>query len=240
MTSPASESEAVVGNDNGKVESSNRAASETNGQGRADGTARKAKPRRRHNNNSKSRSPTRKGGVKNKSKSRSPTRTGGTKNRNPANKSKSPTRRRHNKSKSRSPTRKGGVKNTNPAAMTVIVNRCDLWDSAAQFQPEEAYQPQTHHSASRVLPYTFVSGGSASHLGIDEDPPPSSLGSEKKEDGLKSVAVARVPHYIESIKVPVAKHGECGEGYNCDVIDTHTPNPHDPDVVHDKYWAQRR
>ena len=125
--------------------------------------------------------------------------------------------------------------------MTVIVNRCDLWDSAAQFQPEECYQPQCQHTVSRVLPYRFVSKDSTFHFEIDEDATTSCLGSEKKEDLLKSVVAARVPHYVESNKFPASKTVEHTEGSrHCDVIDSSTPNPHDPDVVHDKYWAQRR
>ena len=58
---------------------------------------------------------------------------------------------------------------------------------------------------------------------------------EKQEaTKLMSVATARVPHHVESMQFPIKTNG------NCDVIDTTIPNPHDPNVVHDKYWAQRR
>ena len=50
-----------------------------------------------------------------------------------------------------------------------------------------------------------------------------------------SVAIARVPHHFQKVNIPPAS------GQNFDVMmDTSIPNPHDPEVVHDKYWAQRR
>ena len=120
----------------------------TNGRGRS-GTSRKHKsksPMRQSNNNS--RSPVRKSCGHQNNKSRSPTR-------HPQNnKSRSPIRR-HYSNKSKSPVRRGGAKTKKPAAMTVIVNRCDLWDSAAHFQPDECFQPQTQHTVVPALPYRF-------------------------------------------------------------------------------------
>lgn len=56
-----------------------------------------------------------------------------------------------------------------------------------------------------------------------------------------SVATVRVPHHVESINFPIKTNNKCPQGQNHrDVIDTTIPNPHDPNVVHDKYWAQRR
>ena len=155
--------------------------------------------RGRSNRNRKSKSPKR---QNNKAKSRSP-------KRNQQNKSKSPMRNR-------------GQRKKKPAAMTVIVNRCDLWDSAAHFQPDECFQAQIQHTVAKALPYKFepVSSGMA--------PPPGM-------DKLLSVATARVPHQVESIEFPIRNNPN-----QCEVIDTTIPNPHDPDVVHDKYWAQRR
>ena len=157
------------------------------------------------------------------------------------NKSRSPTRIHHN-NKSRSPTRSGVVKVKKPAAMTVIVNRCDLWDSAAHFQPDECIQPQTQHSVVHALPYRFANGDPTSQFSVDEVTPPPPPGIEKQEEAQSmSVTTARVPHQVESMQFPIKTHDECAEGtHQCDVIDTTIPNPHDPNVVHNKYWAQRR
>lgn len=147
------------------------------------------------------------------------------------NNSHSPKRGQYG-NKSRSPMRRVVNRNKKPAAMTVIVNRCDLWDSAAHFQPDECFQPQIHHTVARALPYKFES--SATALAGQSLAPP---GMEKQEETrLMSVATARVPHHVEAIQFPIRTEGQ----YHCDVIDTTIPNPHDPEVVHDKYWAQRR
>lgn len=116
--------------------------------------------------------------------------------------------------------------------MTVIVNRCDLWDSAAHFQPDECFQPQIQHTVAKALPYRFESSSSTD--AAVKAPPGMPPGMEKQQEFL-SVTTARVPHQVESIQFPV-RDGQ----HRCDVIDTTIPNPHDPDVVHDKYWAQRR
>ena len=134
--------------------------------------------------------------------------------------------------KSRSPMRRVVSRKKKPAAMTVIVNRCDLWDSAAHFQPDECFQPQIQHTVARVLPYKFEHD--APIQGAQPIPPP---GVEKQEETkLMTVATARVPHHVEAIQFPIRTEGQ----HHCDVIDTTIPNPHDPEVVHDKYWAQRR
>lgn len=113
--------------------------------------------------------------------------------------------------------------------MTVVVNRCDLWDSAAHFQPEECHPPQTQHPGCHVNPYWFAP---------DSAPPP---GAHTPRDESSVVAV-RVPHYVEQMRFPVPSHSDCGDGtqHRCEVIDNDTPNPYDPNLVHDKYWAQRR
>jgi len=144
------------------------------------------------------------------------------------NKSKSPTRR-NGSNKSKSPTRK---KNMKPAAMTVIIKRCDLWDSAAHFQPEECFQFQSQSCISRVLPYKFLTDD---HLTPTEN---EAVGRQ-----LNTITVARVPHSVLETNCDVAPriHDECDKDtHHCSVIDTSIPNPHDPNVVHDKYWAQRR
>jgi len=175
--------------------------------------------------------------------------------------SRSPTRPRrqnnNNNNNSRSPIR-GQLYNSKakkiPAAMTVVVNRCDLWDSAAHFQPDECFQSQNQQSLARVLPYSFATvknnatsphcaNGVAAHA-----PPPPGMEKQKQEEtrpiaagGAMSVATARVPHHVESMQFPIQGQGETTEGSpRYDVIDTETPNPHDPDIVHGKYWAQRR
>ena len=151
------------------------------------------------------------------------------------NKSRSPTRRHYN-NKSKSPIRRKNSKD--PADMTVIVNRCDLWDSAAHFQPDECFQLQNQYPVARVLPYQFSND--------DTTTTPTTLASNEviqvaPSHAHPSIAVARVPHRVESVEFPVKKHDECErDQHHCNVIDTSTPNPHDPNVVHDKYWCQRR
>jgi trimethylguanosine synthase len=129
--------------------------------------------------------------------------------------------------------------------MTVIVNRCDLWDSAAQFQPEEWLQPHTQHPGVHVNPYFFVGGSrdiqkqQQQQQQEEEDgqphltpiPPPN---YQQPKDEC-SVLVTRVPYHMEQVQFPVDRSDSI-----LDVIDTSIPNPHDPSVCHDKYWAQRR
>jgi len=193
-----------------------------------------SKSHARHNKNS--RSPMRQNKHQRNKKSRSPKRNQHQK------KSLSPNRGNY-ENKSRSPTRRGGARKKKPAAMTVIVNRCDLWDSAAHFQPDECFRPQIKHSNARALPYKFENGELASNFLVDQvRQPPPPPGLEKQEDAtLMSVTTARVPHHVESIQFPIKTNDECSDRVrHCDVIDTTIPNPHDPNVVHDKYWAQRR
>lgn len=107
--------------------------------------------------------------------------------------------------------------------MTVICFRSDLWDSAAHFQPDESQQLHLPPPDTLVRPYRFVN---------DKVTPPSVHANPH------GVAVVRVPHHFEPSELP-KQYNENGELY-CDVVDTSIPNPHDPDIVHDKYWAQRR
>ena len=115
--------------------------------------------------------------------------------------------------------------------MTVVCNRSDLWDSAAHFQPDET---QTYHHDLPdciVGPYHFVPGL------LPPDTIDAAVPSLATADmATWSVAIARVPHHFAKADIPImAEEKGC-----CDVIDTTIPNPHDPEVVHDKYWAQRR
>jgi trimethylguanosine synthase len=114
--------------------------------------------------------------------------------------------------------------------MTVICKRSDLWDSAAHFQPEDTQPYHNHRPEVTVRPYHF-----APDLPHDESIPPSSA-----DPASCSVAVARVPHHFEKIDIPGTAAAEAGQASYCGVIDNSVPNPHDPEVVHDKYWAQRR
>ena len=177
-----------------------------------------------------SRSPMRQKTQRGKKQSRSPKRN------QQKNMSRSPNRG-HGKNKSRSPMRRGGARKKKPAAMTVIINRCDLWDSAAHFQPDECFQPQNQQHIARALPFSFKSDEPSTQCSADRCPP----GIEKQDEvKCMSVATARVPHHVESIQFPVVKQDNVQGTHHCDVIDTTIPNPHDPNVVHDKYWAQRR
>eukprot|EP00934_Nitzschia_sp_Nitz4_P004073 Nitzschia sp. Nitz4//scaffold1_size375055//227972//229468//NITZ4_000293-RA/size375055-processed-gene-0.373-mRNA-1//1//CDS//3329541096//4063//frame0 len=150
------------------------------------------------------------------------------------NKSRSPTRQgpsrstsasSHNKSKSpppnRNPRRRKG-KHDSPAEMTVICYRSDLWDSAAHFMPDDSQQLLHIVPESLVRPYRFD----------------LHRGNHRSSTSFHSVSVTRVPHHFEPGELP-KKVGDNGEVI-CDVVDTTIVNPHDPTVVHDKYWAQRR
>lgn len=208
----------------------------TNSRGRS-GTSRTQKSQSPVRQNKSSNSPMEQNRQQRTNKSKSPKRN------QQNNESRSPNRGNCN-NKSRSPTRKVGSRKKKPAAMTVIVNRCDLWDSAAHFQPDECFQPQIQHCvAHHALPYGFESVEPTSQFPVDhliQPPPPP--GIEKQDEAkFMSVTTARAPHHVESIHFPIKLQDECSEGFcHRDVIDTTIPNPHDPNVVHDKYWAQRR
>ena len=214
--------------------------------------------RNRNNNNQRPRG-------RNK-KSKSPTRQNNNNNNN-NNKSRSPTRRNNKKSRSPARGRHGNHQFHPPtqykdkkfakhaAAMTIIVNRSDLWDSAAHFQPEENPEIPIHIPDCIVAPYHFgldnvpsvataqstvassTSSNDPSSSSSSNDPQsqPKQQTQQKQQQQAKTVCVARVPHSFEKCKPPLNKNWQ-----NCDVIDTSMKNPHDPNVVHDKYWAQRR
>lgn len=62
----------------------------------------------------------------------------------------------------------------------------------------------------------------------------------RKRDGGGAVAVVRAPHR-PTVQLPYyAEISPDGTQYYPPAVDDATPNPHDPNVVHDKYWAQRR
>lgn len=165
---------------------------------------------------------------RNKNKSHSPSRHVNGNPNNPQRqktppKSVSPYRQRTGKSKSRSPTRQNntsrspirlqmGTKMQTPY-MTVIVNRCDLWDSNNPKQAEEN-QYQQHLPNIHVSPFGFTTNT-------------SSFPSD-----ANSVAVARVPRNMENFDFPIQQ-------YSQNIFDTSIPNPHDPNEVPNKYWAQR-
>lgn len=161
------------------------------------------------------RSPTRRG---NNDQSQSPARHNHNNRNGNNNKSRSP--HRHGRSNSPMRPHHRNHKPQNPD-MTVVINRSDLWDLVAQFQPDETYvQHHRHHQPNlKVKPYEF-----APHV---------------PRHGTPSIAMARVPYCLESIKPPPRFEPDA-EGQFFDVIDTVTPNPHDSSVVHDKYWCQRR
>jgi RNA cap guanine-N2 methyltransferase len=74
-------------------------------------------------------------------------------------------------------------------------------------------QPNTLHPGFHVIPYYFKASSSTV--------PPN------------DVLVARVPYQMEQVQFPITSNLP-------NVIDKVAPNPHDPSVCHDKYWAQRR
>jgi 16S rRNA G966 N2-methylase RsmD len=123
------------------------------------------------------------------------------------------------------------IQQENPTIMTVIINRCDLWDSAATQFPMEAWvQPNnTQHPGIYVDKYSFDTHTTTTT--------PSTLAPKIDQ---RSVVIARVPyHNMEQVQLPITVANNYNNN-NSIVVDTSIPNPHDPTVVHDKYWAQRR
>jgi len=100
----------------------------------------------------------------------------------------------------------------------------------------------------------FLGGGGFSSAGseteaatsTDSSLPPKPVDGQSnanKKDGGGSVAVARVPHKPHSPSTVQHYFGvlpEAEQYYYQAAVDNTVPNPHDPNVVHDKYWAQRR
>mmetsp|Transcript_1548 Transcript_1548/g.2451 ORF Transcript_1548/g.2451 Transcript_1548/m.2451 type:complete len:517 (-) Transcript_1548:141-1691(-) len=113
-----------------------------------------------------------------------------------------------------------------PADITVIVNRCDLWDikktgaAALAAADDHAQSQPKSHSNVHVAPYHFA-------------PDVSAWVMEEKAKNHQTVSVIRVPHNT------TIENGE-GRGDFGQVVDTSMPNPYPPSVCHDKYWAQRR
>ena len=220
------------------------------GDSSCDGKQKRNFNRNRYNHSqSKTRSPVREGGHvqvgtpdrNNKSphsfrrseKSRSPMRHGSDLSRSPkiTGKSKSRSPIRGDNQASRSPVRHAyGNQHHHhplhqPADMTVICKRSDLWDSAAHFHPEETVQSHSHVPDMVVAPYSFS----------PQCPAPEAC-SDTTHPSKGSIGVVRVPHHFEKCDVKLLSAGLS----HCDVLDTSIPNPHDPEVVHDKYWVQRR
>jgi len=179
----------------------------------------KPPPARSNNNN---RSPHHR---RTNTKSRSPKRNN-TKSRSPNHQSKSPKRN----GQSRSPKR-----DRKPADMTVICHRIFLFDNhRKQLQHQQfsggdsdddnhLHYHNLPHPNLPVAPYDFCAD------------PAQAL----------SVAVIRAPQQQQSFDEQQQQLDEHQQQQNTanngmDIIDTSIPNPHDPSVVHDKYWAQRR
>ena len=114
-----------------------------------------------------------------------------------------------------------------PADMTVIVNRVKLWDEGggrAETHLNENLEHRYQNQHLAVAPYHFapdVSCWISTEIQAAASP------------NNTVVAVARASK-IENITV---RHDD-GPGF--DLMDTSIPNPHPPEVVLDKYWAQRR
>lgn len=148
----------------------------------------------------------------------------------------SPTRHQINNKKqgngSRSPRRHANSpKRNQPADMSVIVKRIDLWDTIKFGHYEEGdnlpcldhgqvdRHPPIHpyHFAPDVTCWTGTSGPEAKNC---------------------TVAVIRAPHHPGKQEKIAAWNENALDPR--DVVDHSIPNPYDPSVCHDKYWAQRR
>mmetsp|Transcript_27590 Transcript_27590/g.41746 ORF Transcript_27590/g.41746 Transcript_27590/m.41746 type:complete len:515 (+) Transcript_27590:165-1709(+) len=167
-------------------------------------------------------------------KSKSPKRN---QNRSPRrnHQNRSPHRRHANQSpkrQSRSPKRqsKSPKRQHTPADMTVICHRVFLLDDVKHYQKQHCGEfsddDTNHHHHHHLLP----------HPNLPVAPYEFVVESEKKNNSANAtVAVIRAPQRQDE------QHQEEEEPPSaCSIMDTSIPNPHDPNVVHDKYWAQRR
>jgi trimethylguanosine synthase len=124
--------------------------------------------------------------------------------------------------------------NNNTITMTVIINRCDLWDSAVHFPLETWVQPNnTHHPGIHVEKYSFAPQ-------IISSSTTTTTTTLSPTTDQRSVIIVRVPYQMEQVQIPSIANSNNYNSNVISVIDTAIPNPHDPTVVHDKYWAQRR
>lgn len=134
--------------------------------------------------------------------------------------------------KGRSKSPKGGKpKAPKPAAdMTVIVNGIFLWDVAKEQSDEIEQQRETyhqlhhrHHYNQLVAPYHYA-------------PDTQCWSGESNEipREAQTVYTIRAPHTKEACAHSTVQDGALS------VIDTSFPNPYPQNVVHDKYWFQRR
>mmetsp|Transcript_663 Transcript_663/g.791 ORF Transcript_663/g.791 Transcript_663/m.791 type:complete len:707 (-) Transcript_663:185-2305(-) len=167
--------------------------------------------------------------------------------------------RRTNK-KSKSPKNKR--RQQQAAAMTVICNRVNLFDCASKRHHYDDVVSDDDISLSSsglphpnlpVTPYHFapdksewigsMNNNTNTHTTAANTTTCSENGiTNQQQNGVTdsadgcngSVAVVRAPHH--SIKLTESQQLMP----ETDVIDTSIPNPHPIDVVHDKYWAQRR
>lgn len=115
--------------------------------------------------------------------------------------------------------------------MTVIVHRVDVWDIPAKAVDEKTCQKE--HEQNRhhlhVAPYHFAPDVSCW------------IPAEETSDSSCTVAVMRAPRSMGEHEL-TADGNQARRWSVCEtqVVDTSIPNPHPPEVVHDKYWAQRR
>ncbi|CAB9530132.1 Trimethylguanosine synthase [Seminavis robusta] len=128
-------------------------------------------------------------------------------------------------------------KKDGPPDITVVVNRVDLYDSAAHIVAVAVDGPNQHPAPPYpVQPFNF-----------DKNRHAKSINKRKFADCL--VAIQRVPYSVkyvpcedllathETVPLPPRAHSPLpphGES----VVDNTTPNPYDKSI--DKYWAQRR
>lgn len=138
----------------------------------------------------------------------------------------------HHRNNHHSPLKK--MNSRTPADMTVIVHRVDVWDIPAKAVDEKTCQKEheqnRHHQ--HVAPYHFAPDVSCW------------IPQEESIDSSRTVAVIRAPRSLGEHELTTAANGDQStrRWSVCEthVVDTSIPNPHPPEVVHDKYWAQRR
>lgn len=164
------------------------------------------------------------------------------------------------KRQSRSPKRqsKSPKRNKAPADMTVICHRVFLFDNhnhnnnycRKQQQQQQQYcetnnsdddnNHHYHHNLPHpnlpVAPYDFVANETTNE---EEDTIVEKQRMMKKHPcPLPTVAVIRAPQQPEPDNEK--EEGVIQPDNRNVIMDSSIPNPHDPSVVHDKYWAQRR
>lgn len=185
----------------------------------------------------------------NRNRSKSPKNNNNNKKKNNRGKSRSNSPRRHYNANSNDLHHHYNPKKDGPPDITVVVNRVDLYDSAAHIHAVAVDGPSQPKPPYPVTTYAFENNRQL-----------TSFNQRKFADCL--VAIQRVPYSVKYVPcedlqaehqtVPLPSSGRAHSpvpgGHpeshleptpeTVSVVDNVTPNPYDKSI--DKYWAQRR